>query len=451
MHLRLDLLDGRPGAVTATITGTPTHTVRALLAVHGFEPLDDTTMVMARIDREEAHYAELAARALRAEGVTVDITPQLREEIDTEWTWANYPMPWCSREEIREVSNDAQHIYDAIRHGRLIIHAHAHDSQNIVAVGTYRDGPSIHLHGENHLRVEALRYDSPTAAIAEFERLYGNAVRPGPAPATNIERAVQQARTAPAPGTANTQPRLATAEPVEVPAADTGNHEGLLKDFLESHPEWEKWRTWSDETTHAVHESLVLRAEFVHEAEADDTQWTIAAYESPVSDRLWHATATACTPVQVVATLLDALASQSAWSAGPVTGVFESTMTHALLPLTDANWKHTVDGRRVSWEPPGKEPVGVQFDAGAAGMRPDSPLPTWTIWGGNTAHQPTWTLHLSARTPSAVLYDVACELAEGLGHRQVSTTASRPARLAAPPPVPSLPGQTQTSSSTRPR
>lgn len=107
LHLRLDLLRGRPSAVTATITGTSTHIVRALLAVHGFEPLGDTTMVMARIDREEPHYAELAAHALRAEGVTVDITPQLREEIDTEWTWANYPMPWCSREEIREVSNDA--------------------------------------------------------------------------------------------------------------------------------------------------------------------------------------------------------------------------------------------------------------------------------------------------------------------------------------------------------
>ncbi|MFJ9085741.1 hypothetical protein ACIRL3_25300 [Streptomyces sp. NPDC102384] len=177
-HLRLDLLDGRPGAVTATITDTLPLTVRALLTLHGFEPLDDTTMVMARIDREEPHYAEQAARALRAEGVTVDITPQLREEIGTEWTWANYPMPWCSREEIREVSNDAQQIYDAIRHGRLIIHAHAHDGWTTVAVGTYRDGPSIHLRSENHLRVEAGRYDTPAKAIAEFERLYGNAVRP---------------------------------------------------------------------------------------------------------------------------------------------------------------------------------------------------------------------------------------------------------------------------------
>ncbi|AJE81738.1 hypothetical protein SLNWT_1362 [Streptomyces albus] len=51
LHLRLDLLNGRPSAVTATLTGTPTHTVRALLALHGFEPLDDTTMVMAHRPR----------------------------------------------------------------------------------------------------------------------------------------------------------------------------------------------------------------------------------------------------------------------------------------------------------------------------------------------------------------------------------------------------------------
>lgn len=239
-HLRLDLLDGRPGAVT--ITGTPTHTMRALLAVHGFEPLDDSTMVMARIDREEAHYAEQAAHTLRAEGVIVDITPQLREEIDTEWTWANYPMLWCSREEVREVSNDAQRIYDDIRSGRLIIHAHAHDGWTTVAVGTYRDGPSIHLHGENHLRVEAGRYGNPATAIAEFERLYGDAVRPGPAPATSTERDATQARTPSVPTAANAEPPLATAEPMEAQADEADDHEALLKDFLESHTEWEKWQ-----------------------------------------------------------------------------------------------------------------------------------------------------------------------------------------------------------------
>jgi hypothetical protein len=47
--------------------------------------------------------------------------------MDKEWTWANYPMPWCTRSEFREVSSEAQKIHDDIRHGQLLIHAHAHE------------------------------------------------------------------------------------------------------------------------------------------------------------------------------------------------------------------------------------------------------------------------------------------------------------------------------------
>ncbi|MET8683723.1 DUF317 domain-containing protein [Streptomyces sp. NPDC004732] len=412
-HLRLDLLDGRPGAVTATITGAPTHTVRALLAVHGFEPLDDATMVMARIDREEPHYAELAARALRAEGVTVDITPQLREEIDTEWTWANYPMPWCSREEIREVSNDAQQIYDDIRSGRLIIHAHAHDGWTTVAVGTYRDGPSIHLHGVNHLRVEAGRYDTPVKAIAEFERLYGDAVRHGPAPATSTERDAEQARTPSTPYAADAQASPAMAEPAEAGSASLDDHEALLKDFLESQGEWECWRTWSDDTTHAVHESLVLRAEFIHEAEPTGTQWKIAAYESPVGERVWHATASTTVPVEIMQVVLDSLASADAVEIAEGNQISEATIGEATRPLAGAGWKHTIDGRAIRWQAPGDRAISVQFDAFAA-HAPHSGLPAWTFRGGGDANSPQWVLHFSPRAAASVLQDVAFEVANGL-------------------------------------
>ncbi|WP_367137568.1 MULTISPECIES: hypothetical protein [Streptomyces] len=98
-------------------------------------------------------------------------------------------MPWLTREEIREVSAEAQTIHDDIASGRLVIHAHAHDGHTFVAVGTYRhNGKSIHLHRENHLRQVALVYDNPTEALAEFDRFNGDAVRPGPAPATDIEQ-----------------------------------------------------------------------------------------------------------------------------------------------------------------------------------------------------------------------------------------------------------------------
>lgn len=446
-HLVLGLLHDRPSAVIATITGPGTPLVRARLTLHGFVPLDGTTLVMARIDREEAHYADQAAHALRAEGVTVDITPQLQEEIDTEWTWANYPMPWCSREEIREVSNDAQKIYDDIHSGRLIIHAHADDGWTTVAVGTYQDGPSIHLHGENHLRVETGQYGNPATAIAEFERLYGDAVRPGPAPATSTERDAEQARTGSGPATADVEAPPATAEPAEEQAAEANDHEALLKDFLESHAEWEKWRTWSDETTHAVHESLTLRAEFVHEADPDDTLWTIATYESPVGERLWHATATATTPVEIMRVLLDALASGDATQTAIGSQVSEKTITTATQPLSDSGWEYTVDERWIRWRAPGEQAAGIEFDAFAA-ERPDGLLPAWTIWGGGTVHQPTWALGFSAHASAAVLGDLTFEMANGLVQRSTATPPRRPhltthTQAPAPRPTstPSAPGR----------
>lgn len=426
LHIRLDLLDGRPSAVSATITGPATHTVRALLALHGFEPLDDTTMIMARIDREEAHYADRAAHALRAEGVAVHITPRLREEITTEWTWANYPMHWCTREEIREVSGDAQKIYDDIRSGRLIIHAHAHDGWTTVAVGTYRDGPSIHLHGENHLRVESLQFEGPAAAIAEFERLYGDAVRPGPAPATDTEREAEQACIPSArEPEAVVQLPTSTAGPAETAADGAKGHETLLNDFIESHGAWEKWRTWSDETTHAVHESLVLRVEFVHEADPDDIQWKIAAYESPVGERLWHATATTAVPMEIMRVLLDSLASADAPEIAAGNQISEATNGETTRPLADAGWKHTIDGRTVRWQAPGDRPISVQFDAFAA-HSDQTALPAWTFLGGLAASTTRWALHFSSHAAASVLQDVAFEMANQFATRLITARPSNP-------------------------
>ncbi|MFD9784406.1 hypothetical protein ACFWXZ_26245 [[Kitasatospora] papulosa] len=67
----------------------------------------------------------MGSRTLAADGITVEITPKLREAMAEEWTWPNYPMHWCTRSEIRQVSNEAQKIHDDIRHGHLLIHAHA--------------------------------------------------------------------------------------------------------------------------------------------------------------------------------------------------------------------------------------------------------------------------------------------------------------------------------------
>ncbi|MGW8722504.1 hypothetical protein ACWGNR_24805 [Streptomyces althioticus] len=84
----------------------------------------------------------------------------------------NYPMPWLTRSEIREVSSEAQKIHDDLRNGRLLIHAHAHDGHTTVAVGTYlhRGGKSVYLHGEDHLRQVAGTFDSPASALPPSRR-----------------------------------------------------------------------------------------------------------------------------------------------------------------------------------------------------------------------------------------------------------------------------------------
>lgn len=426
-HVHLEQHPDHPHAVTATITGPGAYIARALLSLHGFRPAGEQMMILARIDHEEPHYADQAARALRDEGATVGIAPGLQEDIDTEWTWAEHPMHWLSRDEVREVSNEAQKIYDDITTGRLTIHLHAHDGWTVVAVGTYRDGKSVHLHGENHLRQVALVFDTPTEAIQEFQGLHGDAVRPGPAPATDTERAVEKALTdattaPPTTPSSTVEPEPAKPKPKIIPvyAAEPADHEALLDTFLASQGEWQRYRTWDDDTTVAAHESLALRAEFVHQAAPQATNWTIAAYESPVGDRLWHATATASTPIQIISTLLDELASDWTYAAARSTDVSAQAVIEAMTPLAEAGWKQSVDGRRMQWTPPNGDAAGVQFDA-FADRSPVGQLPAWRIWGGNTFHQPAWVLRFSPHVPVGLLHSLTIQLAYGKSVRHTPT------------------------------
>ncbi|MFF9900966.1 DUF317 domain-containing protein [Streptomyces longispororuber] len=416
-HVRLALHPQHPSAVVATLTGSKLHTARATLTSEGFRPAGDDTMLLVRIDHEEPYYANIVANLLRDAGIPVDITDQLQEEIAAEWTWAHHPMTWLDRDEIRLVSAEAQKIHDDIAAGYLTIHQHAHDGHTTVAVGTYQRADSVHLHGENHLRVVSGTYDTPKEAIADFERLYGDAIRTGLAPATETEQQAAQAlaalSTGPAARIAPVEPQ-ATTERVPVYAADPGDHEALLDEFLDKHGEWEKYRTWEDSTTVANHESLTLRAVFDHDAEGRDTKWTVAAYETPVSDRLWHGTATASTPTAIVSALLDTVATENAWGSDRSPTAPEAAITEATRPLADADWKHTIDGRYIA------------------------------------VHQPAWALQLSAKAPTALVQYLAFEMIEGQGTRLVRPaadspalrTAQTPAPVAASPPA-ALPGRSR--------
>ncbi|MFJ2114579.1 DUF317 domain-containing protein [Streptomyces sp. NPDC087850] len=446
-HVRLELHPDLGTAVIATITGNPLYLARAALAIHGFRSTSDTTMVLARIDHDAPHYADKAAQALREDGTTVDVDPALQEEIDTEWTYGNYPMHWLTRKEIREVSADAQAIHDAIAAGSLVIHMHAHDGWTNVAVGTYRGGKSIHLHGEDYLRQETMIFDSETEAIADFLRHHPVAARPGPAPPTDIERAAAAVLAVPpadrsAPTTFG-PPAEQVSQSVPSYAADPGDHEALLRDFFTKHQEWEKWRP-HDETTIASHESLTLRVEFLHEALRGDDAWTIAAYESPVGERLWHATATPTTPVEIMRVLLDSLSAESALGPSTDNPVGQADLAYASRPLDDVGWPVKVGPRLIDWTAPNADnrAVGLRFDSS---VKQGSLLPAWTVWGGNTADSPHWAIHLSTHAPKALIQDITFELAHGQVHHQpqrAATTAPRPTAgpaVALPPASAPLP------------
>ncbi|WP_409061218.1 DUF317 domain-containing protein [Streptomyces sp. SYP-A7185] len=439
--VRLDVHPTHSSAVTATLTGAQARITRVGLEAADWTVVADNVLVLVRIDHEEPYWAQDAAQHLAAEGITIEITPQLQEAMDEEWTWANYPMPWCSRSEIREVSNDAQKIHDDIRHGQLLIHAHAHDGHTTVAVGTYLTpgGKSVYLHGEDHLRQVADTFDSPAQALLAFDKVHAAAMRPGPAPLTDTEHAAIEARSVFDVTAAKSEPSHPEPETVPLYLADADDHDALLDTFLTSHGEFERWRTWSDETTHAIHESQTLRIERVHEAPAHETAWTVAAYETPVSERMWVLTATAATPAPVLEELLNHLADGDGWDTTIGAPVNEKMVSAATQPLSDASWKHTVDGRWIRWTAPAGD-AGVQFDAFTAQHHPGQNLSTWTVWAGPDPDRPTWTLTASPHTPSSLLADLSETLAldTGLRRPQTAGTGHTTSLLTSPAATPTV-------------
>ncbi|WP_432012612.1 DUF317 domain-containing protein [Streptomyces cucumeris] len=418
-HVRLDTHPTHPSAVTAVLTGTQTRVAAMALEAADWNVAATNVLVLARIDHEEPYWAADAAKHLIAKGITAEITPRLQRAMDEEWIWANHPMSWCwTRSEIREVSQQAQKIHDDIRHGRLLIHAHAHDGYVTSAVGTYvgPGGESVHLLDEDHLRRVIATFDSPGQALMAFESAHAAAMRLGPAPLTDTERAAIEARSVFGVTTAKSEPSRPEPETVPVYLADTGDHDALLDTFLNTHGEFERWRTWSDATTHAIHESQTLRIERIHETPAHETAWTVAAYETPVSDRVWVLTATSATPAPVLNRLLEHLADGLDTAISP--RVSEKMVTAATQPLSDAGWNHTVDGRWIRWTSPAGD-AGVQFDAFSA-QHPSQNIATWTIWADRSPDQgrPAWAITASPHTPAPLLADLSHTLAHETGTRQ---------------------------------
>ncbi|MEU1300719.1 DUF317 domain-containing protein [Streptomyces shenzhenensis] len=214
--------------------------------------------------------------------------------------------------------------------------------------------------------------------------------------------------------------------------ADPGDHRAILDEFA-TEQGWDK-HTWPHDTTHVIHASQTLRIQFLNDADPREDAWTIAAYDTPVSDRTWHLTLTADTPTPILKRLLTILAEED-W--GPADFITDKTIAQATRPLLDAAWQPTPPGRWLHWKPLHRT-VHLSLDAFAA-RDPDSTLIAWTISAGTYINRPDWAINASTHTPADLLTRLAEELAHGTGTRR---TARRSAQritqtAAALPPEPS--------------
>ncbi|MFG2836150.1 DUF317 domain-containing protein [Streptomyces zaomyceticus] len=283
------------------------------------------------------------------------------------------------------MSAEAQRIHDDIAEGRLVVHLHADDGQNTVAVASYTTGVRchVHLHGEDHVRQVTSTFESETEAIAEFHRLYSVAVRPGPAPLTGLEHTVRQVLT----GAALADHRETAAPTAEPPAAGPGEHESFLQALFDGAPQWEKYRPF-DETTIAVHESLIARAEFDHEARhRTDVAWTIAEYNGPVGERLWHTTITASAPVPLIHAILHYLDAPAHAPLGK---------PHEILQA--ARWHPTSHPARTTWTSAGNA-ITVEH-------APHAMADCWILYGRDILDHAAWTIRLSAGASQDLLAEL---------------------------------------------
>ncbi|MEU4949925.1 DUF317 domain-containing protein [Streptomyces lavendulae] len=168
-----------------------------------------------------------------------------------------------------------------------------------------------------------------------------------------------------------------------------------------------------------------MRIEFDHEARnGRDVAWTIAVYDSPVGERLWHATATVTTPTDLVQTLLDSLTSnESRWGQPSTDGALRPA--DATRTLLEARWTQTSSARYVAWQAPDGS-SSLRLNTYAAD-NPASQLPAWSIIAGTDPNRPDWAIDLSPlsrRVPASDRSPRLHRRSRQFGGAQQSTTAT---------------------------
>ncbi|NXY95810.1 DUF317 domain-containing protein [Streptomyces sp. BR123] len=124
--------------------------------------------------------------------------------------------------------------------------------------------------------------------------------------------------------------------------------------------------------------------------------WTFAAYEPPVGERLWHATASVTTPTALVRALLDSLAGNEPRWPSPFSDRVRRP-ADATSDLIDAGWTQNSPGRHVHWQAPDGS-ASLDLDPYAA-EHAHTQLPWWTAYGGTDPSRPEWAIQLCPATP----------------------------------------------------
>ncbi|MFI1185778.1 hypothetical protein [Streptomyces californicus] len=213
--------------------------------------------------------------------------------------------------------------------------------------------------------------------------------------------------------------------------ARSGDHEALLDTFLDDHAQWQRWRTWSDETTHAVHESMCLRAELVHEPEPHTPGWRFAVYNSPVGARLWHAAASRTALTGIIDALLRSLATHAA-EYPDMDSPGDAARAEATRPLAESGWTPAPEAPGwVRWRP-ANVAFFLRHDQ-LADSSTDTPA-AWVL-SGPDQHRARWTITLSATAPAVALADVTEALADHEALLRSGTAAPSPVRTPPRPPT----------------
>ncbi|MFD4235764.1 DUF317 domain-containing protein [Streptomyces sp. NPDC058542] len=186
----------------------------------------------------------------------------------------------------------------------------------------------------------------------------------------------------------------------------------MLEQLLAENSSWEKHHQWPGEATYALHESHVLRVGLYHHPSAGprDELWTVAAYESPADDRLWHATRDRRHPEGIITTLLRSLADEHNWGSTTWAASTAPPGRKAVLPRADYGWEETTTESGPVWTSPERKvppPARPARDVDSSRRQ-------------RTAPSERDHAAVSAR-PTRGHSELVFELAEGQGPRQSGT------------------------------